>query len=111
MRTGIRIGRIAGIDVSVDWSLAVVFLLLIWNLMAVFSLWHPSWGVGLSLLLAAVAAVMFFVSVLLHELAHSLVARAQGLPVRSILLWLFGGISDLEREPASPRTEFLSAIA
>lgn len=110
VRSGLRVGRLFGIQLFIDWSWLFIFLLLTWNLYAVFSHWHPQWEPLLRLSVAVVAAVMFFGSVLLHELAHSLVAKAHGIPVRSITLFLFGGVSSFEREPPSPRVEFVSAI-
>jgi Zn-dependent protease/CBS domain-containing protein len=110
MRSGLRIGRIFGIDITVDFSWVFIFLLVTWNLAVVFSHWHADWGAGTSLLLAVVASLLFFASVLVHELAHSLVAKAQGIDVRNITLFMFGGVSNFEREPTSPRVEFLSAI-
>jgi Zn-dependent protease len=108
--SGFRLGRIFGIKISVDWSWLFIFLLVTWNLTSVFSQVHPTWGLGLNLGVALVASVLFFGSVLAHELAHSLVAISQGVPVRSITLFLFGGVSNIEREPPSPRAEFLITI-
>jgi Zn-dependent protease/CBS domain-containing protein len=111
MRDGIRIGRVFGINIYLDWSWIFIFLLVTWSLaIGVFPVWHPDWSTGLSLVVATVASLLFFASVLLHELSHSLVARARGLPVRNITLFLFGGASNLEREPHDPKTEFLVAI-
>jgi len=107
---GIQIGRLFGIKVNVDWSWVFIFLLVSWNLTSAFSGIHPDWSMGLAIAVAVVAAILFFLSVLAHELAHSLAAIAQGLPVRSITLFLFGGVSNIEREPPSPRVEFVMAI-
>jgi Zn-dependent protease len=110
MRSGFRVGRIFGIEIRVDWSWLLILLLVIWNLGAMFGEIHHDWGPALVWGTSVVAALLFFGSVLAHELAHSLVARARGIPVRNITLFLFGGVSDIQREPASPGAEFIMAI-
>jgi Zn-dependent protease/CBS domain-containing protein len=110
VRKGFRIGRIFGINIRVDWSWLLIFLLVTWNLGTVFGGYHPNWGFTLRWGIAVLAALLFFSSVLAHELAHSLIAKARGIPVRSITLHLFGGVSNIQREPDSPSSEFLMAI-
>jgi len=111
MRNGFRVGTLFGISIHVDWSWILIFLLVTWNLAgAVFPALHPDWSIGMNIALGIAASLLFFVSILLHELAHSLVAKARGLPVRRITLFFFGGVSNIEREPPSPSTEFLMAI-
>jgi Zn-dependent protease len=109
-RSGIRVGRIFGIDIRLDWSWLLILLLVVWNLSATFSSVHSNWGAGLVWGTAIVAALLFFGSVLAHEIAHSLVAKARGIPVQSITLFLFGGVSNIQREPKSPGGEFVMAI-
>ena len=112
MTHGLKIGRVLGIEICVHWSWAVVFLLATWNLAAgVFPNWHPLWSTGLDWTIAAIAALLFFVSVLAHEFAHSIVARDRGLPVRRITLFLLGGVARIDRDATSPGTEFVIAIA
>ena len=105
-----RIGRLLGIDIFVDWSWVFIFVLMTWNLDAVFLEWHPDWTPIERLATAASACVLFFGCVLLHELAHSAVAIRFGLRVRSIVLFLFGGVSNIEEEPRSAKVEFLMAV-
>jgi Zn-dependent protease/predicted transcriptional regulator len=107
---GFSIGRVFGIDIRIDWSWLFIFVLVTWNLADVFGQVHTNWGAVLTWGTSVVAALLFFASVLAHELAHSLVARAQGVPVRSITLFLFGGVSSIERDPSSARNEFLMAF-
>jgi Zn-dependent protease/predicted transcriptional regulator len=110
MRSGIGLGKLFGIKIRVDFSLLVIFLLVAVSLGAgVFPSWHPDWTPTLVWSVAFIAAVLFFVSVLLHELAHALVAKAFGARVRSITLFLFGGMANIEREPATPKEEALIA--
>jgi Zn-dependent protease/CBS domain-containing protein len=110
MRGALRIGRLFGIDILIDWSWGLIFLLMSWNLTAVFLRWHPTWPLGASFVLAVVAAAIFFASVLAHELAHALVAGSFGVRVREIRLFLFGGVASLDREPPSAMAEFWTAI-
>jgi Zn-dependent protease/predicted transcriptional regulator len=111
MRSGFKVGKLFGINIFIDWSWLLIFLLVTWNLAgAVFPNLHPDWNQGLNIALGVAASLLFFISILLHELAHSLVAKARGLPVHRITLFFFGGVSNIEREPPSPPTEFLIAV-
>jgi Zn-dependent protease/CBS domain-containing protein len=106
---GIKVGRLFGVDFRIDWSWALIFLLLTWNLYAVFSTWHRAWSPLGTLAVAVIASLLFFACIVLHELAHAAVSQAYGTPVRSITLFLFGGVSDIEREPRSATAEFFTA--
>lgn len=110
-RSGLLVGRLYGISIRIDWSWIFIMLLITWNLATSFSQTQPAWGAGLRWGVALLAALLFFASVLAHELAHSLVARSQGLPVRNITLFLFGGVSNIQREPSNPKNEFWMSIA
>lgn len=106
-----RIGSLFGIEIRVDWSWVVIFVLMTWNLVSVFSAWHRDWPASEAFCVALAASVLFFVSLVLHELAHSIVATRHGIHVRSITLFLFGGVSDIEQEPPFAGVEFRMAIA
>ena len=110
MGNGMRIGRLFGIELRVDPSWLFIFVLVGWSLTSLFAAWHPDWSFATSLVVAITAALVFFASVLFHELAHSLVALAYGIPVRDITLHLFGGVSNIEKEPPTPGAELLMAI-
>jgi Zn-dependent protease len=110
MRGALRLGRLFGISIAVDWSWGLIFVLMSWNLTEVFLRWHTDWSLGASFVLAVVATLLFFGSVLAHELAHSLVARRFGVHATEIRLFLFGGVSNLDREPPSPSAELWTAI-
>jgi Zn-dependent protease len=109
-RGGFSLGRIFGIAIRINVTWLLVLPLVAWNLSSAFSRTHPDWNAGLAWGIGLVAALLLFASVLAHELAHSLVAKAQGIPVDDITLFLFGGVSDIEEEPKSPGGEFLMAI-
>lgn len=111
-RHGIPLGRIFGIEIGLDYSWFVIFALLTWMLAdsyypAEFKHWSPL----LYWLTGAATAIMLFASVLLHELGHSVVALRYKIPVRSITLFIFGGIAQIGAEPPSAVAEFFIAIA
>lgn len=106
-----RIFRVFGIDILVHWSWLAIFGLLTWWLaQGFFKDEYKDWSAGERWAAAVVAAAAFFASILLHELAHSLVAKREGLPVKSITLFIFGGVSALGGEPQNPGQEFRVAI-
>jgi Zn-dependent protease len=110
MRKALRIGRLFGIEFRVDSSWLFIFALVIWSLSSLFGVWHPDWAMTTRILVAVAAALAFFASVLFHEMAHSLVARLYNIPVRDITLHMFGGVSNIEKEPPTPGAEFLIAV-
>src|SRR6516164_1961669 len=102
-RQHIPLGSIFGIPIGLDYSWLLIFALFTWMLAgsyypAEFPHWPPLlyWGMG------AVTAILLFTSVLLHELGHSLVALQYKVPVRSITLFIFGGVAQIGAEPPSP---------
>ncbi|MEO6197612.1 MAG: site-2 protease family protein [Dehalococcoidia bacterium] len=109
----LRILRIAGIDVLIHWSWLAIFFLLVWWLGDGFYGEvdrYSHWSNTEVWLASAVTTLLFFSSVLLHELSHSLMARRLGIPVSSITLFIFGGVSSLTKEPDDAGQEFLVAI-
>lgn len=105
-------GSIKGIEIGIHYSWVVIFGLVTWTL-AVFYYpdSYPGWPAGLYWGVAAVSALLLFGSVLAHELAHSLVAISHGIPVKSITLFIFGGVSNITAEARNPADElFMAAI-
>jgi Zn-dependent protease len=111
-RSSLVLGRIAGIEIGIHYSWLLIAGLVTWSLAGGhFPSRYPGWDQTTYWLAGGSAALAFFASVLLHELAHSFVALAKGLPVKSITLFLFGGVAGLKREPDSASDEFLIAAA
>src|ERR1035441_3355754 len=111
MDQNIRLGRIVGIPVGVNWSVLVIFFLLAWELAdLVLPGDHPHDAVAIYWVVGIVATVLFFVSLLAHELSHAVVAKRNGIGVRRITFWLFGGVSELESEALTPGADFRIAV-
>lgn len=108
MPGSITIARILGIQVRVHASWLLIAALVLFTFENIFSHVLPTTR-GERWVAAVAASLLFFLSVLLHELSHSVVARAFRLPVSSITLFVFGGVANLRREPESARSEFLVA--
>lgn len=104
--------RIFDIEIRLDLSVLIIFGLIVFSLgSAVFPQWHPDWGPALVWLTAVTSGVLFFVSLLAHELSHSVVSQKYGIPVPRITLFLFGGMAEVSREPDTAKIEFFVAIA
>jgi len=111
MKSSFRLFRIAGIDIGVHYTWIFIFVFISWSLaQGFFPQAYAGWDTLTYWITGIIAALMLFVSVLLHELAHSLVAKRRGIPVASITLFFFGGVSNLEEEPKKPMAEFTMAI-
>lgn len=107
-----RIGRVFGVNIVIDVSWLFVFALVSWALGSSAGPFHAvNVTPGTRAVLAIVTALLFFVSVVLHELAHSLVAQRQGIPVKEIRLFIFGGASQLTEDPKSPLAAAVVALA
>ena len=112
MGGNLTIGRFGGVEVRLHWSLIAVFALIAWSLAeGVFPSQNPGLSHGTYIAMGIVAAVLFLVSILLHELGHSWVARREGIEVDSITLWLFGGVSQIKGRFKSAGDEFRVAIS
>ena len=99
-----------GIPIGVNYSWIFVFILFIFLLARQYSLGHLGWDAPQIWSTALVTTILFFLSVVAHELSHSLLAVRKGIPVIGITLWVFGGVSQLSREARRPMTEFLIAV-
>jgi Zn-dependent protease len=111
-RSSIRLGRIFGIPVGIDWSLLVIAGLLTVSLaLDRFPDEFPGEPTGAYWVVGLATAGIFFASVLAHELAHSVVARRYGVGVQGITLWMLGGVARLDGDSPSPRAEFLTSAA
>lgn len=109
--SGIRLGRILGIPIYIHPSWFIIFLLITLTLESQFTSQHPGWSTRQRWTLGIITSLLFFASVIFHELSHSVVAMHYHIPVRSITLFVFGGLSRIERDAPNAKEEFNIAIA
>ena len=105
MRKGIGLGKLFGIEFRIHFTWFITFVLVI------FLLVHPDYSRWLYWVMGIIASLAFFASVVAHELAHSLVGRANGIPITNITLFIFGGVANMTREATRPDAELKMAAA
>ncbi len=111
-RNKITLFKLFGFSVSVDASWVIILFLVVWSLAkGLFPNFYPDLTDLIYWLMGLIGAIGLFVSIIIHEFSHSLVARMYGLEIRGITLFIFGGVAELKEEPSSPKAEFFMAIA
>jgi Zn-dependent protease/CBS domain-containing protein len=112
MRGGISIGKAFGISLKLHYSWFIIFALVTWTLVAsYYPTAYPNWSITMKVSAGLITSLLFFASVLLHELMHSLVAVREGIPIQGITLFILGGVSEMTDEPKTAKDEFRMAIA
>lgn len=108
----IRLARVFGISIELDLSWFIIFFLVVWSLSrGYFPYYYPDISGERYVLMGVIAAFLLFMSVLLHELSHSLIALRNKLPISRITLFIFGGVAQMDEEPKTPGVEFRVALA
>lgn len=103
---------IAGFKIGIDLSWFIIAILLSWSLaVGFFPLYYPKLSVGTYWIMGILGMIGLFICVILHELGHAIVARHYKLPTSQITLFVFGGVAEIQKEPTSPKVEFLMALA
>ncbi len=111
MRSNVKLGKFSGIEIGLHYSWFIIAALIVFSLRGHLRQMNPSWSASEIWITALFTAFLFFVCLLLHELAHSLVAQKRGLKVSAITLFALGGVSQIEEDATDAKTEFWVAIA
>lgn len=112
MSRGIRLFKVLGIQISVDYTWFAVFVLFSWSLASgYFPFKYPGLGPATYFFMGVASSLLLFVCVLIHEISHSYTANRLGLDIHEITLFIFGGVAQLTKEPEDPSTELKIAIA
>ena len=110
MKAQIKLGSVFGVKIGLHYSWLIIALLISFSLAGQFRVHNPEWGEGVIWATAIVTALLFFTAIVVHELSHAMVAKARGLPVRSITLFALGGVAEIEKEATDAKTEFWIGI-
>jgi Zn-dependent protease len=110
MKSQIKLGTVFGVELGLHYSWIVIALLIAFSLVAQFHAENRNWSEPLVWTIAIMTGVLFFACLFAHELSHAMVAKARGLPIHKITLFLLGGVAQIEREPSDAKTEFWMAI-
>jgi Zn-dependent protease/predicted transcriptional regulator len=110
MKAHIRLGRIFGIAIGLHYSWIIIALLVTLSLHSQFAVDHPNWDAATTWGIAIITGLLFFVSIVLHELSHAAVAKLRGIPVRAITLFALGGVAQIEKDAADAKSEFWMGI-
>jgi Zn-dependent protease/predicted transcriptional regulator len=103
MRASFRVGKVFGVPVGVHWSVLIIFALIAWSLAGnLLPRSYPGHPLSAYIIAGLIAAVVFFLGLLAHEVSHAVIAKRNGLEVNSITLWLLGGVAELHGEPRTP---------
>lgn len=111
MKAQIKLFRIFGIQIGLHYSWLLIAVLIALSLAGQFAATNPGWTTTLVWSLAIVTTLLFFATIVIHELSHAAIAKARGLPVHSITLFALGGVAQIEKEASDARTEFWMGIA
>ena len=106
MESHITLGRIFGVKIGIHFSWILIALLIAFSLSVRFQSMHPDWSTSVIWVTAIVTSLLFFTSIVIHELSHVMVARTNNLPVHGITLFALGGVAHMGKEAADAKTEF-----
>ncbi|MDM5271643.1 site-2 protease family protein [Sulfurovum sp. zt1-1] len=107
-----EIFKLLGFTVSVDVSWGIILFLVVWSLAkGAFPAYYPNLSMQTYWIMGVIGALGLFLSIIIHEFSHSLVARKYGMDIKGITLFIFGGVAEMKDEPNNPKTEFFMAIA
>ena len=112
MKSSLNLGKVHDIGIFIHYSWLFIFLIVAWSLATdMFPYYYPEFTTKTYWIIGIISAVLLFLSVLLHELSHSIAAKYSGIKVSSITLFFFGGVATIDEEGISPMKEMMIALA